>query len=77
MLKIKLARFGKKHQAIYRVVVAEARRKRSGKYLEALGFYNPNLDPPAIKIKADRYRYWLGKGAQPTETVAQLAKKVL
>ena len=76
MLKIKLARFGKKHQPSYRIVVVEARKKRDGQYIEAIGFYNPIVKPPMIKINQERYLYWREKGAQPTETVASLAKKL-
>jgi small subunit ribosomal protein S16 len=76
MVKIRLARFGKKGQPIYRIVVIESGKKRDGKYLEAIGFYNPNPDPPLIKIDKPRYLDWLKKGAQPTTTVANLAKKI-
>ncbi|HUW21753.1 MAG TPA: 30S ribosomal protein S16 [Candidatus Bathyarchaeia archaeon] len=74
MLKIRLARFGKKDQASYRIVVTEARSKRNGKNVEVIGFYDPGQNPPTIKIDQERYRYWRGKGAQSTRTVANLAK---
>lgn len=76
MLKIKLTRRGKRHQPVYRVIVAEAKSKRDGKYLESLGHYDPNPNPVVVKIDKERYQYWIGKGAQPTETVANLFKKV-
>lgn len=75
MVKIKLARLGKKNQAIYRIVVSEAGKKRDGKYIESIGSYNSNFDPPKISLKKDRYLYWLEKGAQPTKTVAKISKK--
>jgi len=76
MVKIRLTRLGKKHQPIYRIVVAEAQSKRGGKYIESLGFYNPNFDPPRVKLNQNRYLYWLQKGAQPTKTVSQLARRL-
>lgn len=75
MLKIKLARFGKRNQPHYRVVVNEARDKRDGSYVESLGHYAPAQQPKVLVIDKDRYEYWLGQGAQPTDTVAALYKK--
>lgn len=75
MLKIRLFRTGKKHQPSYRIVVAEARSKRNGKYHEVLGFYNPKSSPVEFRIDKKRYDYWLEKGAQPTEKVRKLMKK--
>lgn len=74
MLKIKLARFGKKHQAHYRIVVNEARDKRDGKYVALLGHYSP-IAPKKLQIDTKAYEEWLAKGAQPTETVAALFKR--
>lgn len=74
MLKIKLARFGKKHQAHYRIVVNEARDKRDGKYAALLGHYSP-VAPKKLQIDVKAYEEWLTKGAQPTETVAALFKR--
>ncbi|MBN1263275.1 MAG: 30S ribosomal protein S16 [Candidatus Pacebacteria bacterium] len=74
MVKIRLARFGKKHQPTYRIVAVDSREKRSGKYLEVLGFYNPSLHPPQVKLDQKSYLNWLEKGAQPSATVANLAK---
>lgn len=77
--KIRLARFGKKHQPSYRIVVSASRTKRDGKVIETLGFFNPSLlDIPkkegheSLKIDLPRLNYWLGTGAQPTEAVTQL-----
>lgn len=74
MLKIKLARFGKKHQAHYRIVVNEARDKRDGKYVALLGHYSPVV-PKKLEIDAKAYEEWIQKGAQATETVAALFKR--
>ena len=74
MLKIKLARFGKKHQPHYRIVVNEARDKRDGKYVALLGHYSP-VAPKALVIEVKAYEEWLKKGAQPTMTVAALFKR--
>lgn len=74
MLKIKLARFGKKHQPHYRIVVNEARDKRDGKYTSLLGHYSP-VSPKKLEIDVVAYEAWLVKGAQPTDTVAALFKR--
>lgn len=74
MLAIKLMRTGAKKRPSYRIVVKEKQSKRDGAYLENLGTYNPTRDPAEIKVDMDRAQYWIGKGAQPTETVSQLLK---
>lgn len=74
MLKIKLARFGKKHQAHYRIVVNEARDKRDGQYTALLGHYSPVV-PKKLEIDVKAFEEWVKKGAQPTETVAALFKR--
>jgi small subunit ribosomal protein S16 len=74
MLKIKLARFGKKHQPHYRIVVNEARDKRDGKYVALLGHYSP-VAPKELVIEVEAYEAWLKKGAQATATVAALFKR--
>lgn len=76
MLKIKLQRIGKRNQPQYRVVVAEARSKNSGAYIDLLGTYNPRVEPYELKLDADKYQAWIKKGAQPTETIRKLAKKI-
>ena len=73
-VKIKLARFGKIREPFYRVVVADARTRRSGRAIEAIGKYHPKADPSVIEIDSDRAQYWLGVGAQPTESVLSLLK---
>ncbi len=75
MLKIRLKRTGKRGQPSYRIVVAEARSKRDGKYKEGLGHYNPLTNPATIKLDKKKYQDWLKKGAQPTETVRHLYNK--
>lgn len=67
-------RTGAKKRPSYRIIVKEKQSKRDGAYLENLGTYNPTRDPAEIKLDMDRVRYWLGKGAQPTDTVSQLIK---
>lgn len=74
MLAIKLMRTGAKKRPSYRVVVKEKQSKRDGAYLENVGTYDPTRQPAEIKLKMDRVRYWIGKGAQPTDTVGQLIK---
>ncbi|HKO98650.1 MAG TPA: 30S ribosomal protein S16 [Pyrinomonadaceae bacterium] len=74
MLAIKLMRTGAKKQPSYRVVVKEKQSKRDGAYLENLGTYNPTREPAEVKLKMDRVRYWISKGAQPTDTVSRLIK---
>jgi small subunit ribosomal protein S16 len=75
MLAISLMRMGAKGKPYYRVVVKEKRSKRDGKYLEQLGTYNPMLNPAEIKLDNERVQYWIGVGAQPTQTAASLIKK--
>ena len=74
MLAIKLMRTGAKKSPSYRVVVKEKQSKRDGAYLENVGTYNPTRKPAEIKLKMDRVRYWIEKGAQPTDTVSRLIK---
>jgi small subunit ribosomal protein S16 len=66
---------GAKKKPYYRVVVAERRQARDGRFVEIVGHYNPGMNPPAIDLNAERVRYWLEHGAQPSETVASLLKK--
>jgi small subunit ribosomal protein S16 len=76
MVKIRLRRTGKTKQPSYRVVVADSRSPRDGKFIEIIGHYNPIRQPKVLEINGERARYWLGVGAQPTETVATLLKRV-
>ena len=74
-VKLRLRRIGKKKQPIYKVVAADSRSPRDGKFLEAIGLYNPLTDPFTLEIKEDRAMYWLNAGAQPTDTVKSLLSK--
>lgn len=74
MLAISLMRMGATKSPFYRVVVKEKRSKRDGKYLENLGTYDPKQDPAEVTLNHDRIQYWIGVGAQPTETVKSLIK---
>jgi small subunit ribosomal protein S16 len=74
MLAISLMRMGAKKKPFYRVVVKEKRSKRDGAYLENLGTYDPMTDPSTVNLKIERVNYWVGVGAQPTETVKRLIK---
>ena len=75
MLAIRLMRMGAKKRPSYRIVVKEKQSKRDGAFLENVGTYNPTRQPAEITLKADRVRYWIEKGAQPTDTVRQLIKQ--
>ena len=72
--KIKLMRIGKMREPHYRIVVADARTKRDGRSIEAVGEYHPKDEPSTIKVNSDRIQYWLGVGAQPTESVAAILR---
>ncbi|MGB5847777.1 MAG: 30S ribosomal protein S16 [Ignavibacteriaceae bacterium] len=74
-VKLRLRRMGKKKQPIYKIVVADARSPRDGKFLEALGLYNPLTKPHTVDVKEDRILYWLSNGAQPTNTVKSLLRE--
>lgn len=73
-VKIRLKRVGKKKQPYYRVVVADARSPRDGRFIEEIGTYNPHTDPSTFKVDADKVKDWIAKGAQPTDTVKKLLK---
>ena len=74
-VKIRLRRMGAKKAPFYRVVVADNRSPRNGRFIEEIGTYNPMVDPAEVKIDAEKAKKWLGNGAQPTETVRSLLKK--
>jgi small subunit ribosomal protein S16 len=69
VLMIRLSRVGKKKQPSYRVVVIEKTRPRNGRFVEIVGTYNPLKKPAAVQLNAERIKYWLGCGAQPSDTV--------
>ena len=71
-VKLRLRRLGKKKQPIYKVVAADSRSPRDGKFIEAIGLYNPLTHPATLDLKEDRALYWLNNGAQPTDTVKNL-----
>ncbi len=74
-VKIRLKRMGAKKAPFYRVVVADSRYPRDGRFIEDIGTYNPLTDPGTINIDADLAKKWIGNGAQPTDTVKDLLKK--
>ena len=75
MLAIRLRRTGSTKRPYYRVVVADSREPRDGRFVEVLGHYDPRRDPAVVKIDAERAQYWIGKGARPSDTVRSLLKK--
>ena len=74
MVRIRLCRVGAKKQPSYRVVVADQRAPRDGRFIEIIGHYNPRTDPPTVVIKEDRALYWLSKGAQPSDPVVRMLR---
>ena len=74
MVKIRLKRMGANKKPFYRIVVADSRSARNGKFIEEIGYYDPLKEPPIIKVDLERANYWLGEGAQPTDVVAKLFK---
>jgi len=74
-VKLRLRRMGKKKQPIYKIVAADARSPRDGRFLEILGLYNPLTNPHTVNINEDRILYWLSNGAQPTNTVKSLLRQ--
>jgi len=74
-VKLRLRRMGKKKQPIYKMVASDSRSPRDGKFLEAVGFYNPLTKPHTLELKEDRILYWLNVGAQPTHTVKSLLRQ--
>ncbi len=72
--RIRLARVGSKKNPIYRVVVADARSPRDGRFIEIVGRYNPQTDPSTIDLDTDKIQDWISKGAQPSDTVKRLMK---
>ncbi|HUM56818.1 MAG TPA: 30S ribosomal protein S16 [Bacillota bacterium] len=75
MVKIRLKRIGAKKKPFYRIVVADGRAPRDGKFIEEIGYYNPLADPVEIKVDGDKAKKWIDDGARPTETVRSLFKK--
>lgn len=75
MVRIRLRRTGKTKQPSYRLVIADSRAPRDGRFIEIIGHYNPVRQPKELVVKEDRARYWLSVGAQPSETVVRLLKQ--
>ena len=75
MVKIRLRRMGAKKAPFYRIVVADSRYPRDGRFIEEIGTYDPLAEPAAVKVDAERSQAWIKTGAQPTETVKNLLKK--
>ncbi len=76
MVKIRLRRMGAKKAPYYRIVVADSRSPRDGRFIEEIGIYDPMADGEKIKVDMERAKYWIANGAQPTDTVRGLLKKV-
>ena len=74
-VKIRLRRMGAKKAPFYRIVVADSRYPRDGRFIEEIGYYDPTKEPTVVKVDADKVKDWIGKGAQPTDTVRALLKK--
>ncbi|HOI81404.1 MAG: 30S ribosomal protein S16 [Thermovirgaceae bacterium] len=74
-VRIRLARFGRKKQPFYRLVVADSRAPRDGAFIEQIGSYDPMKEPAALKVQEDRALYWLGVGALPSDTARAILKK--
>ena len=75
MVKIRLRRMGAKKSPFYRIVVADSRYPRDGRFIEEIGYYNPREEPSVVKVDPEKAKAWMAKGAQPTDTVKALFKK--
>ena len=75
MVKIRLRRMGSKKNPFYRIVVADSRYPRNGRFIEEIGYYDPTKDPAVVKIDGDKAKAWIANGAQPTDTVRVLLTK--
>jgi len=74
VVKIRLARFGRKKRPFYRIVVTDSRKRRDSGWIESIGYYNPLTNPKTVEIDMDRLNYWLGVGAQMSDRVSKLKK---
>ena len=74
-VKIRLRRMGAKKAPYYRIVVADSRYPRDGRFIEEIGFYNPMVEPAEVKVDAEKAKKWIANGAQPTDTVKAVFKK--
>ena len=75
MVKIRLKRMGQKKAPFYRIVVADGRAPRDGRFIEEIGYYDPNQEPSVVKVNEEAAKKWLATGAQPTDVVAKLFKQ--
>lgn len=75
VVRIRLTRMGKRHMPFYRIVVVDSRKKRDGAYIESIGYYNPLREPAQINLNVERATEWILKGAQPSDTVADILSK--
>lgn len=73
-VKIRLRRMGAKKAPFYRIVVADSKYPRDGRFIEEIGYYNPNTEPSVVKVDAEKAKKWLSNGAQPTDTVKTILK---
>ncbi len=76
MVRLRLSRMGRKKRPFYRIVAADSRAPRDGRFIEALGHYDPMKEPAEVRLDMDRVDYWLGVGASPSDTVGHLIRKV-
>ena len=76
MVVIRLSRLGTRHRPFYRIVATDRRRPRESRYIDLIGYYNPMVEKPEIKINLNKYNEWIQKGAKPSTTVKSLIKKV-
>ncbi len=74
-VQIRLARYGSRKSPYYRIVVSDIRSPRDGRYIEAVGTFNPCVEPPKVELNTERVNYWRGQGAKPSATLAQIIKK--
>ena len=74
MVKIRLKRMGAKQKPFYRIVAADSRFPRDGRFIEEIGYYNPLQNPAVVKVDSEKAKKWISNGAQPTDTVAKLLK---
>ena len=74
MVKVRLARFGRKKRPFYRIVVTDSRKRRDSGWIESIGYYNPMTEPATVKLDIERLNYWLGVGAKMSERVTKLKK---
>ncbi|NMC69621.1 MAG: 30S ribosomal protein S16 [Myxococcales bacterium] len=75
MVRVRMTRKGTSKRSFFRIVVADERSPRDGRFIEQVGWYDPLPNPAKVKLNLERYRHWLKVGARPTETVAQIAKR--